>query len=619
MKKSWKLIALCLVIAAALSVLPATAQSSNPAKVEWIDDSLPNQEEPLPQSATSGAGNRNYVTDVDNYMDVHFVNFIEVDKWFAFTGLQNGKAALGYARSLGNLFLGAYYNGTILKMGTLNRSAPDPRDGATGITVTAPVQLPDGTILSTQIYDSYMNPLLETDNRFDLLLRFTQLGMAVKLGFVENLASADKADNNNKPTDKFEAATQQGALSVVKGEPGYSYLKGDIIPSLNWGWILPIGAYYFLPRVEASVNIYQDSEDAVYRDYTAAAGREWLPYELEQMAAMIGITLPPSVSSLFVDPKTTYLGHSGNALSPVFGIGLELMFPMDGITVKAAGLKYNTGFTNYSNDYDINGIGGSVKGTVAWKATQGTTQTNPADKTVTRETTLSITEKSARRHTITPIYRWQTKLTDRVSVGYNANIALDIRSSSSDTKTQRTSIVETNGTATTTVTTNVYYNASPTTTDPFEKRDTRIEVNALSITPSLNIGTSCEVIPGRFTFNAGLKLIPPSYVLTSTKVYTNNTRVSNGVKTSADDNGNDVTNVVLPDGTNASNQMSLVSESKITSTLWTPLDAELAAGFTLYFTPSFALDAALTAVEVGPSGNNVPDLSNMKIYFTIKK
>ncbi|MDR3166662.1 MAG: hypothetical protein LBT93_01855 [Treponema sp.] len=624
MKKDWKLAVLGLMIAVIVPVLPVAAQSSNPAKVEWIDDSLPNQEEPLPQSATSGAGNRNYVTDVDNYMDVHFVNFIEVDKWFAFTGLENGKAALGYARSLGtssrgNLFLGTYYNGNILKMGTLNRSAPDPRDGAAEIEITAPVLLPDGTILSTQIYDSYTNPLIETDNRFDILLRFTNLGMAIKLGVVENLASAGKADNGNKPMDKFEASTQQGTLSVVKGEPEYSYLKGDIIPSFNWGWILPIGAYYLLPRAEASVNLYQDSEDAVYKNYTAAAGREWLPYELEQMAAMVGITLPPSVSSILINPKTTYEGHAGNAISPVFGIGLELMFPLDGITVKAAGLKYNTGFTNYSNDYDINGISGSVKGTAAWKATQETTQSNPTDKTISRETILSVTEKSAMRHTITPIYRWQTKLTDRVSVGYNANIAFDIRSSNSDTKTQRTNVVETNGATTTTVTTNVYYNAPTTTTDPFEKRDTRIEVNALSITPALNIGTSYEVIPCKFTFNAGLKLIPPGYVLTSTKVYTNNTTVTNGVKTSADDNGNNIANVVLPDGTDVSNQMSLVSETKITSAVWTSLDAELAAGFTLYFTPFFALDAALTGVEVGPSGNKIPDLSNMKICFTLKK
>jgi hypothetical protein len=337
------------------------------------------------------------------------------------------------------------------------------------------------------------------------------------------------------------------------------------------------------------------------------------------MAAMIGITLPPSVSSILINPKTTYEGHAGNAITPVFGIGLELMFPLDGITVKAAGLKYNAGFTNYSNDYDINDINGSVKGTVAWKAMQERTQTNATDKTITRETILSITEKSAVRHTITPIYRWQTKLTDRVSVGYNANIAIDIRSSRADTKTKKTSIVEINGVTTNTVTTNVYYNAPPETTDPFEKRDARIEVNALSVTPALNIGTSCEVIPGRFTVNAGLKLNPPSYVATFAKVYTNNTTVTNGVKTSADDSGNNITNVVLPDGTNVSNQITLVSESKINSRVWTPLDAELAAGFTLYFTPSFALDLALTALEVGPSVNKSPDISNMKICFILKK
>jgi hypothetical protein len=206
-----------------------------------------------------------------------------------------------------------------------------------------------------------------------------------------------------------------------------------------------------------------------------------------------------------------------------------------------------------------------------------------------------------------------------VSIAYNANIAFDIRSSNSDTKTTKTEIVDVNGTETTTHTANVYYNADPNTPDPFEKRDTRIEVKALSVTPALNLGASYTVIPDKLTFTAGLKLMPPSYVSSSTKVYTNNTTDINGAKKTADDEGKDITNVVLPDGTDVSDRISVVSETEINSVVWTPFDAELSAGFTLYFTPSFALDAALSAVELGPSGNKKPDLSNLSVIFTLKK
>jgi hypothetical protein len=621
MRKQRKPAVFFLITAMLVPAARGVAQSMDPAKVEWIDDSLPNQMEPFPQSAASAAGNRNYVTNVDNYMDVHFVNFAgqveadKFDKWFGFAGLQKEKAALGYGRFLGNFFLGTYFNGNILKAGTLDRSAPDPRDGSTEINTTAPVVLPGGSILSTQIYDSYVNPLVQTDNRLDMLFLIKNLGMALKLGFVENLEKADKAVNT---METFKASDGGMTLVAVKGEPEYSSIKGDIIPSLEWGWILPVGGYYLLPRVEASVNFFQDSEDAVYRDYTMAMGMKISPYDLEQLAAQYGRPLPPSASAILVDPETRYSGRAGNAVTPVFGLGLELM-SIDDNTVQAVGLKYNTGFTGYSNDYDVNGISGSVMGAAAWSASIGTTQTTPTDKTTTRKTTLSITEKSASRHTITPIYRWQTQLTDRVSVAYNANIAFDIRSSTSDTKTTKTEIVDVNGTETKTLTTNVYYNADPATADPLEKRDTRIEVNALSVTPALNLGTSYTVIPARLTFTAGLKLKPPSYVASSTRVYTNNTTDINGAKKTANDDGNDITGVVAADGTDVSNQISVVSETEINSVVWTPFDAELSAGFTLYFSPSFALDAALSAVEVGPSGNKKPDLSNLSVIFTLKK
>ena len=67
-------------------------------------------------SPTSVATAGIFETDADNYTSVHDYSTVKFDKGFVFTGLSNNMSIdLGFATTISGIYIGAWYNGNIIK------------------------------------------------------------------------------------------------------------------------------------------------------------------------------------------------------------------------------------------------------------------------------------------------------------------------------------------------------------------------------------------------------------------------------------------------------------------------------------------------------------------------
>ncbi|MDR2103329.1 MAG: hypothetical protein LBP42_04400 [Treponema sp.] len=552
MKKSWKMRAFFAALTAMVTALPLTAQSPDPLPVfpEPTDRVFPiiDQEEPFPQSASSKVTNRNVAAGTDNFMSPFYYQLVDYKKFFAFMGLMEGKFAAGYAGRLGRYFLGLYYHGNILKQGELNEKPP--ADSAAQKTET---EVPGaGSMVS------YNRREIFSDNRAEVFLGNSR-GMAFKIGFQEKLISSDGTP----------------ALNPGAPQKNYSYLGGDIRPYLGWGMTLRAGKYEILPSIDFALDLFRDSGAVLFDDRLFIG-------QAQQAAA--GKTTYSS--GLFLREAS----REGSMISPVFGAGFELAAPLQ-YGQQAFGLKYSGGMAFYSNNYDVYGTKGNIKGSMAWtnKTTVSYDSTISEFIKYVEDQTLTLSRISASRHTITPVYRWFSALSERAVLGVNLSAAVDMRKLTQD-KTQS-------------LTTHTLYltlaSAQPTQSSSVSGPVTidNYSSSALSISPAINIGASYAVAPGIFTINTGLKLNPPQYIHT----------VIRGKRST------DIAGASVPVGYTTD------------LSVWTPFSAAVSAGFVLSFSSHLAFDAVMSSGTITfNQGNRLPsseegiDLSRIALLMTLK-
>jgi hypothetical protein len=570
MNRRWKVVTLALITAAALT-LSVAAQESNTHK------------------ATAGL----FGNDVDDFMDVHAYSGLEFDNYFGFTGysapeenppllLNRGAVGIGYARKFGGIYVGAYYNGNII-------TSVQGRRAGTDITWQEN-NSPSETETIEAIYDPLTNRLdaktttttpagkgFYSSNDASVLLGIA--GMGFKVGFKEELITGDSGSallspgSSSTTTERFSLQTKQYQNEVDT----YSYIKGDLIPSLKWGMGLELGGLSIDPYVDVKVDFHRDNYSLITKNYTVNT----------QTNAIIG------------NLNYNGNGQSANYIQPDFTVGAGITFlKKDGLEA-GAGIEYGINFALYSNDYDIFGRSGNVGGKVSWNNAGRYITNTENTRFETNHVRLTVEETFALNHRIEPSFTVTKEIDERLKLGFNTTIGIGIDTSSADSYTEYTEetlVTDKRDTYAKNL-------VERSTTISNQKKE---ETTVFTIDPEFAAGASFQVIPNRFTLNAGVGL---------GFNYSNKT-----VRTTPQ--GYDYTKEYTVDayGTvTADNTISIdstIQEDKLNVAQgWKGLSGTVGGGFTFFFSPTFTVDAAFSAAGV----DFATDLANVNILFTLKK
>jgi hypothetical protein len=547
MNRKLKVMMIAVIAAMVLAVYPLTAQSEPRA----------------PESNTSAATGGLFTTDVDDYFSVHSYSGVEFDKWFGYAGYGDDSVKVGYARRFGGIYLGAYYDGYGIY-------APEKKTDTITTTYTSSQPNDSGDILTKVTKTDFAEANVGTKNSLGVLLGIA--GMGFKIGFLESL-SADTKDTD--PNNSQIVTETPGALKKeVTNEPDtYSSISGTIAPSLEWGMSIALGGggLTVKPKVGAAGVFGQDNKDSVRKDDT---------------------TIDGTTSGL----KTIKEGSSYNTITPYFSVGADVDLPAKEDSTLTVGINYAIGFKLASNNYDVFGQSGTQDGYVWWWG-QSTVNDTGSAKITTDGTSIGFTEQSALGHEITPSLYYYKDLSPQVSLGFGAAFDLGFSSSSESYSSVETSVIKTVSysastpdTTTTTVTTQAWTTDSNTNIRTSEKTE-----SGVTFAPVLSVGAKYQAIPGKLTINAGLQGSLPS--LDSTTTVTRLNPLETVTTKTVDSNG-----VVINNTNDTTLDGDKTVDTQTTETTWNGMGATVSGGFTIFFTPNFALDTVLSGGFGGVSG-----------------
>jgi hypothetical protein len=550
MNKKWRVTLLTAVAILALSVFPLAAQN------------LP--EIPEPESNTSRATVGNFGTDVDDFLDVHSYGDVKFDKWFGYGGFvtTSGQSTglelnLGYARRLGDLYLGAFYAGQITEWNNGSAGEDETTD-----TTTTTNTLTGGTYQQTGENNTTSNNSTNTPyfyNNLGVLIGIG--GMGIKVGFYEDLQGSDKYNGTAS-----DITTAGGVTTVNADISDYSKLTGWMAPYLGWGMQLPLGDMLLKPKVGANLNFRLN-----YEKYTAAA-------------RSASNSSSPNVSN-----NGTPVGTHGTVeyyrdegyFAPVISLGADLDFAEQDSSQIGVGLTYDIAFGLYGRDYDTASGSDSVTGIVNGYTYTGRTVT-AASTTDVKSSSITAAELSAIQQTITPSFWYANDLSETVSVGLGYELGLSFGHETSHTKRTVTNIETVN-----------YNNGNPwrrtttvTVTDgPSGNNNT--ETTTFGIESALSAGISWKLVPDKFTVNTGLSITLPSYESETVLTVPNEASITR-------------TDVEYADGRHTSSanynpgNVTTVTESTEVTQTWGGLYAVYSLGGAFAFTPNFVADMLLT-------------------------
>lgn len=519
---------------------------------------------PVPTSNLNTATASVFSSDVDNYLTVNNFSKVTFDKNFAFVGLKSGILDLGFATKIGSLYLGGYYNGTML----------NENNAKVTETVDTDVTLLNGVIASTkttttkQLSDTACNSV----NNANVLLGIA--GMGFKLGFNQwastwvaptaadtlSLVTTDTADNSTSSTVYSNTSKENSSMT----------------PSIQWGMNLPIGDMILKPNATVAVEINQ-SNSAYTKDVTkTVAGSTPLGFPTVNEVS--------STSSGYIDPSAK--------------LNANLTF------AKVDGAQATMGLT-YEFHMPLYG-----EGTKASKVTKTTTLA------VAQTTTATVTDVTTTPHfdmsnTVTPAFYYTKDFGDQLSVGFNAKATVQILNQK-DTPTK----------VTTTVTATDKYDpdlsTDTTITQTITAPGVTTETTTLTVTPTLKLGFVYKVVPNKLSLNAGYAIAAPVF----TNTVESKTRSAMTTTTTKTVDGNGVT---ISDTTAASNEDRTLAnaETRTTTTSWGTLSGTLTFGPTFNFNDNFALDASValgtggTASLFGFGGDSILAAS-YSLMFSLK-
>jgi len=547
MKKSTMIMVVLTVITMGLAI-PLGAQESNQS------------------GATAGV----FGTDVDSFMDVNSYGDVEFNKWFGFLGGDNsGIVSLGYATKFGNIYLGGFYTGNIFRSGT--------NETKRLTTSWDPILMQLLTKTDTTIYTQTTT---NTNNNIAALIGVA--GMGIKLGFSEDITTY------NTPYNVYRNNTNTGTSTVTQNVDGsitysgndsinYEESKADLMPYIQWGMKLDLGSGTLVPRVGAAINFARDIR---IDEFYSSARTELNGKNIAGTEDITRQDIKNDHMRIFIDAGADYY------LNDNFYVGLD----------------YELEMVSISNDYSALGKSGSIAGYRQTYAVSSTT--NYLDRTEkVNQVNLYVGEWNDLRHTITPAVCKTSTIGDDLQLGVLFSLPIVIFNNTENSYRDQWKLEE--------ETYNDANDSSKNRTAYTERHyaGEKTEKSTLDIAPTVGIGASYNLIPGRFTVNAGVTLNPISYYRESTVTSPNGVN-SSYYKEEMGSGSNKYTSseykyVDAPD----------VEDTVQNITSWKGLNGSVAGGFVFNFNENFALDFMVSAVNNAQFSLN---LTNLNVMFTFK-
>jgi len=493
--------------------------------------------------------------NVDKFMNVNKYTEIGLENWFGYMGVSNGILELGYAKQLGGLYLSLFYKGNILDK-ISNSSKTLKTEWNTNLQ----------TKLSEYDGEWYDESNGTTpSNNFNLLIGVANMGF--KLGFDENYTFYDAPYNANRTSWSGKNTNIDGSVNYWGNDSiSYDQTKGYMTPAFDWGMRLDLGdSKILMPRLGAKLKFASDElVDEYYTNgHNELNGNIVGPKNITKKGQNNGyMDLTASAGVTFYTDSTMYI-----AVDYVLGMGL-----------------YDQGLNQAGG-----GATGSVEGFVSW-VNNDITETYIDRTKKTNTVSVNVDEKSSMSHTITPAFWKQLSSKDDVKFGIYAKVPVYISSSSSNKYT------DTWGTEETTYNDANLSSQNEKTTTRSHTSGLKTETSTLSINPSVGIGLSYALIPGKFTVNAGATIKPVAYTTTTT-TKANNGLDSTYIKVEKGSGSNlytdsETSTVSIPDDPDNAGQPRIYDDSNVTTNI-TGLRGDIGAGFTVNFNENFTLDLAV--------------------------
>lgn len=534
------------------------------------------------ESNTSLATAGTYKTDIDNLFSVTGIFDVALDKWAGYTKFDDNYAYLGYARKLGDITLGASYGGDIL-VTTNSAGATDTITIDTSPVIVNDVQVGEIVTTTTEsgnrsVYSSNAFGLIGGLGNMGFALNYSQYGTTrdgrIDPTNVNDVTVADTETTNSDTGDATSTTYTDGKYSTMY-----------YVPTLSFGMKLPVGSMVLKPKASLRVSVY---------DGSAVSTRT--------------IARSSSGSTLGLAQETRTGGFAVGNITPSVTLGTNVDFAQKENLETSAGLDYEFSMPLYMNGYtDVDGSETSFGGYVnSWYENVSRTATTTGT-TITTTRYSSTTERTAMSHTITPNYSAKLAVSDKLSVTSKVSARTYI---STYTKTDLTTTktvtnydsnsgnLASNYTQTVTVTT-------PGSTD---------EYFGVTIYPVIDMGLVYQIIPSKFSWNAGFTVNVPTFSHTSTittisKPETTKTYTTDGNGTVTADE------VAYTAGTMDRTETSTVKDT------WGNLNTELTTGFTWNIAPNAAFDLLWDmSTDAMPSimGANSLLESEFSILFSLK-
>jgi hypothetical protein len=535
----------------------------------------------FPVSNQNGATAGVFGTDVDNYLNVNNYGDVIFEKWFGYLGGNPlGIFNLGYATKFSNIYLGTFYEGNIFKTETRE---------TTKLTTNWNTALQQ--MLSKTDEKTYGRTATNAENHISALIGVANMG--IQVGFYENITTFNTPYNADRDGTSTVTTNQNGSITY-SGNDSLSYEESekDLIPYLQWGMKLNLGSNTLAPRIVVAVDFNEDK--LIDKYYTS--GRT------EYQGKIVGTE------------DITREGHNYGYTDLVISAGADY-YLNDSMYI---GVDYllNTGI--FDRSFDDAGRSGSVKGIISYSGNN--TTTNYYNRTEKSDSVgISVKELNYMSHTIVPALwkEWKgEKFGENLKLGVLVQVPITIENTSNNSYSD------------TWVTTETAYNDdinkqyNRTTIEKIHTAGDKEETSVLNIAPIVGVGVTYDLIPKKFTVNAGINVKVPSFSSKSTVTSQNgvNKYLAGGVtyansyyeKTEMGYGSNKYTaseTLEVADPTP-------VEDEVYTETIWTGLRGSIAGGFVFSFNDNFALDL-LAKTDLTTDAFSI-NLTSLSVLFSIK-
>ena len=559
-----------------------------------------------PESNTFNSSGGIFETDVDKFLDVASFSEIQGDK-VLFLGGTTDQLEAGFAGSLGSIYLGGYYSGSIIgKYVDLGPWNPPGKQELTTDVTTDHIYDGNMTIIGkTVTTDISQNGsfVTETSNTGAV---FMGLGsMVFSLGVYQNGNLKSEAFNTpgipltdiGSAMDLLKSVTGNNSVdnsTIVYNSDGdilseISEVYSDgvnntssIYPLLSWGAALNLGSMVMKPRVSFAFGIDGDTSDQT-RSYYEMTNVEGLPVydEMAGISAYEKDVFSYGASRYNINPEASveFVIDKNDSLVS-FGVGYKLAMYL-----------YNNGYT------DIDGTDQTVSGIASTYTTTEYTTTGILNSNETVTDAFQIDEKSEFVHSINPMVKMSKSISDRLTIGGKLRAPVTITSTSGmdSGKVQET----------VTYTDNLNPMNNTTTVTTLNYTGDTTAVMELDIAPEVSVGLQFDIVPDKFILNSGFTYHVPSYYSKTEDVTKSGFNTRTVEETYADG---------TVDTTYSSNEGAARDEKQITTQSWDDMSFDVSAGLTMNISEGYSLDLNMVY-----SGVNVIAIYAFTAQFVISK